>query len=138
MNPRFASPLFLRNVLLADAASCLGCGLLQVAWPGTVTAVLGLPATLLTPTGIFLLLYGALVGWLATRRPVPRAPVWLLAFGNIGWGLACVALLVAGGLQPTALGTAYVVLQAVTVWLLAELQLLALWQGAARVATTSP
>ena len=132
MTPFFASPRFLRNVLLADAVSCLACGVLQVALPGALSPLLGLPAPLVMGTGILLLLYGALVGWLAMRRPVPRAPVWLLVLGNTGWGIACVALLMGDHVQPTALGQAYVLVQAATVFLLADLQLLGLWRGTSR------
>jgi hypothetical protein len=42
--------------------------------------------------------------------------------------LACIALLAAGGLAPSALGIAYVLMQAATVVVLAELQ----WMGIRR------
>lgn len=117
----FASPRFLRRVLWADAASCLGCGALQLAWPG-LDDLLALPGALLTASGVFLLAYAGLVAWLARRDPLPRLPVRLLVTGNLGWALACVVLLASGAVQPGALGTAYIVLQAVTVTVLAELQ----------------
>lgn len=122
------SPNFLRNVLWADAASCLGSGLLQVLLTGTMASMLGLPAALLSGTGIFLLVYAAAVGFVATRRPLARAVIWLLVVGNLGWAIACVALLVSGGVAVTALGTAYVLVQALTVAVLAELQ----WYGLRR------
>ena len=132
MTTLFSSPRFLRNVLRVDAVSCLACGALQLALPSTLPSLLGLPAPLVLGTGIFLLVFGALVGWLAMRDPVPRAPVGLLVLGNIGWGIACVALLVGNHVAPTGLGQAYVTLQAATVFLLADLQLLGLWRGASR------
>lgn len=131
MTTLFSSPRFLRNVLLVDAASCLACGALQLVLPGTLPSLLGLPAPLVLGTGVFLLLYGVLVAWLATREPVPRAPVGLVALGNIGWGIACVALLMGHHVAPTTLGQAYVIVQAATVFLLADLQLLGLWRGTA-------
>jgi len=126
----FSSPTFLRNVLLADAASCVGCGALQVAFTGAVSPMLGLGTSLLTGTGIFLLVYACVVGFVATRKPIARPLVWLLVFGNLGWAVLCVGLLFSGTVQPTALGTGYVVAQAVTVTLLAELQWFALRRGA--------
>lgn len=123
-----SSPRFLRNVLWADAASCLVCGALQVAWPGRLAPLLGLPAAVLLGTGAFLLVYGAFVGLLATREPVPRPVVWLLVAGNLGWALGCLALVAAGALPLTGLGQAYVLMQALTVAVLAELQ----WFGLRR------
>jgi hypothetical protein len=122
------SPNFLRNVLWADAVSCLGSGLLQLLFTGAMAAMLGLPAALLSGTGIFLLVYAAAVGFVATRRPLPRAVIWLLVIGNLGWAVACVALLASGWVAATALGTGYVLVQALTVSVLAELQ----WYGLRR------
>lgn len=121
-----SSPNFLRRVLWADAISCLACGLLQVAFPGSMRELLGLPAGLLVHTAEFLLVYSVVVAWLATRGQPPAFMVWLLVLGNAGWAVACVALLTAGGLAPTVLGKAYIVMQALTVAVLAELQYYAL------------
>lgn len=117
-----ASPLFLRNVLRADAASSLGCGALQVAFTGALVPLLGLSPALLLQTGWFMLAYGAAIACLSSRQPLPRTLVWLVVAGNLGWAVACVGLLVSGQVQPTSLGIAYVALQAVTVAVLAELQ----------------
>jgi hypothetical protein len=121
-----SSPNFLRNVLVADSISCLGSGALQVGFTGTMAALLGLPAHLLMGTGIFLVAYGVLVGLLATRNPAPRVIIWLLVVGNLGWAAACVLLLASGAVAPTALGVAWVVIQALTVSVLAQLQWLGL------------
>ena len=82
----------------------------------------GLPPALLAYAGEFLLLYAALVAFLSTRVPLPRPLVWLLVVGNLGWALACLLLLVSGSVAATALGTAYVLVQALTVCVLADLQ----------------
>lgn len=113
---------FLRFVLWADAISCLACGLLQVILATFLSGRLGLPATLLADTGIFLLLYGALVGFLATRNRNANPIIWLLIAGNLAWAAACVALLTGAGTELTLFGKAYVVLQAAAVALLAQLQ----------------
>ncbi len=125
----FASPRFLRNVLWADAASCFGSGGLQLLGGAALAHLLNLPQALLTATGLFMLVYAAAAAWTATRDSVPRGLVGLFAVGNALWALGCIALLAAGGLQPTAWGTAWVVMQAVTVAVLAELQ----WTGLRRL-----
>ncbi|RYX88983.1 MAG: hypothetical protein EOO28_34505 [Comamonadaceae bacterium] len=121
-----SSPNFLRNVLWADSVSCIGSGALQLLFAGMMVPMLGLPAQLLAATGIFLLVYGAAVAFLATRNPVPRTIVWVLVAGNLAWAIGCVALLVSGLLPLTAAGKAYVLVQALTVAVLAELQWMAL------------
>jgi len=128
----FASPRFLRHVMLADAASCLATGALQVAFTQPLSQLLALPAPLLAATGWFMLAYAAAAAWVGTRLPVPRALVAVFAAGNLGWAVGCVALLAAGGLQPTGLGYAWVLAQAVTVAVLAELQ----WTGMRRYPVT--
>lgn len=115
-----SAPNFLRNVLRADALSCLACGLLQVVVPDTMAQWTGLSPALLAYSGEFLLLYAALVALLSTRAPLPRPLVWLLLAGNLGWALACL-LLLSAGVAASALGTAYVLLQALTVCVLADL-----------------
>lgn len=117
-----SSPNFLRNVLFADAASCVGCGALQLAAPDALAGLLGLPAALLVGTGLFLLVYAAAVAFLGSRRPVPQGPLKLVVAGNLGWAAACVALLASGAVAATALGVAYVLIQAFTVVVMAELQ----------------
>ena len=126
----FDSPKFLRNVLFADAASCLGSGALQVAFTGQLADLLRLPAGLLQATGLFLLAYATVVVLVATREPIPRGPVWLFVAGNFAWAAGCVALLAATPLAPSALGQAWVVAQAAAVVVLAELQ----WAGLRRQA----
>jgi hypothetical protein len=123
-----SSPNALRNVLLADALSCLATGALQLAFTDALASLLRLPSPLLVATGWFLLAYGAAVAFIATRSPVPRGFVWLFMVGNAGWAVGCVGLLVSGLVAPTALGVAWVAAQAVTVAVLAELQ----WMGLRR------
>ena len=124
----FASPRFLRNVLFADAASCLATGALQLGFTGQLAQLLNLPSMLLAGTGAFLLVYAATVAFVATRDPLPRPLVWLFVIGNLGWALACIALLASGWLHPTGLGMAWVLAQAACVAVLAELQ----WAGLRR------
>jgi|SRR5271163_2782608 len=124
--PLTSSDNFMRFVLWADAISCLVCGLLQVSLATVLSERLGLPAALLADTGIFLLLYGAAVLFLATRIRVPSAIVWLLIAGNLAWAVACIAILFDGAAELTLFGKGYIVLQASAVAILAQLQYAAL------------
>lgn len=118
-----AAPLFLRRVLQADAASCLACGALQLAAPVSLSGLLGLPQPLLQATGVFLVGYALVLAWIALRPQLPRPLVALFAAGNVAWAIGCGAALALW--QPTAPGIAWIVLQGVTVLVLAELQ----WMG---------
>lgn len=125
----FASPRFLRGVLWVDAASCFACGALQLAAIDALPHLLGLPQALLLETGVFLLAYALLAAWTASRPVPPRHWVMLFAAGNLAWAVGCglaVALL-----QPTALGIAWIAMQAATVLVLADLQWMSLRRGAA-------
>jgi hypothetical protein len=77
---------------------------------------------------VFLLAYAAVVAVVACRDTIPRGFVWFVVAGNFGWAAGCVALLAATPLQPSLLGMAWVVGQAATVVILAELQ----WAGLRR------
>jgi hypothetical protein len=124
----FASPRFLRNVLIADAASCLATGALQLLAPIALSQWLNLPVMLLVATGVFLIAYATVVGVVAMRDPLPRAMVWLFVFGNLGWAAGCLLLLASGVVSPTSLGTTWILAQVGAVVVLAELQ----WTGLRR------
>lgn len=120
------SPAGLRTVLWADAFSGSATAVLHLALTGALSSLLGLPAGLLSASGILLLLYVALAGLLALQRTPPRALLGALVIGNFAWVLACLALLFGGAVSPTPLGQAYLVVQSVAVLVLAELQWMAL------------
>lgn len=79
-------------------------------------------------------MYAAVVAFVSTRSPLPRPLVWVLVMGNLVWAAACAGLLFSGQVAPTLLGTAYVVLQALTVAVLAELQFFGLRRATPRPA----
>ncbi|GAA2411848.1 hypothetical protein GCM10010420_46150 [Streptomyces glaucosporus] len=66
------SPVRLRRLLALDAAVTAVNGLAYLALPGFLGRLLGVDAALLTGLGVFLLLYGAGVGVLASRPAPPR------------------------------------------------------------------
>jgi hypothetical protein len=117
----FASPRFLRTVLIADAASGAVTALLQLTAAGLLAEFLGLSPGLLVGSGIVLLFYIAGASWLANCDPIPRGGTWLLIVANWMWVGGCVTLLLTGAAS-TGLGQAYLVMQAVAVAALAELQ----------------
>lgn len=125
----FASPRFLRGVLWADAASCLATGALQLAALDALPRLLGLPQLLLLDSGVFLVAYGVLAAWTASRPVPPRRWVALFAAGNLAWAIGCG--LAAALLEPTALGIAWIAMQAAAVLVLADLQWMGLRRGAA-------
>jgi hypothetical protein len=108
-----------------DAASCAATGALQLLFTGALARLTGLSAPLLLGTGIFLLAYAAAAAWMASREQPPRRLIGLVVAGNFGWAAGCVALLALEGAAISALGWAWVLAQALTVVVLAELQ----WMG---------
>lgn len=117
----FAHPLFLRRVLLLDAATCLTTGL-GLTVGGALTARLTtLPPDLLQGAGLSLFPIALFMAAVAMRRPVPAAGVWLVVLGNVAWVLGSLYLL-AGAVTFNAFGAAFILLQAVAVAVLAALE----------------
>lgn len=113
---------FLRRVLLADAAASLAMGAICALGAGALAGPLGLPVPLLRGVGLLLLPWAALVAWLAYRPAMPRRAVWAVVVLNLIWVVDSVLLLVSGLVAPTALGTGFVLAQAVAVAALAAAQ----------------
>jgi hypothetical protein len=114
--------MLLRRALLADAIFSGASALLLSLGAGALAPLLDLPQTLLRETGLFLIAYTALVGWLGTRPSMPRALVAIVVAGNAAWTIASVALLFSGWVAPNLLGEILVAAQAIVVGVFAELQ----------------
>jgi len=116
--------LFLRRALLADAifSGVSAVGLTLGA--GAFASLFNLPEALLRETGLFLIAYTALVGWLGTRESKPL--VLLVIIGNAAWTLASIALLFSGAVSPNLPGEIMVVAQAIATGVFAELQYIGL------------
>ncbi len=118
--------VFLRRAILADAIFSGVSALLLTFGAGALAPLLNLPEALLHETGLFLIAYAALVGWLGTRQSMPKALVVIVIAGNAAWTLASIALLFSGAVTPNLLGEAFVAIQAIAVGAFAELQYIGL------------
>jgi hypothetical protein len=114
---------FLRRVLFVDAATCVAMGLLLLLAAGVLASLLSLPSMLLQYAGLSLLPIAAFMAWVATRSGLSRVAVWVIIAGNALWVVGSVVLLLVGGwVSPSLLGYVFVIAQAVTVVLLAEME----------------
>ncbi|PZG02576.1 hypothetical protein [Nonomuraea aridisoli] len=123
---------FLRLALTADAVVTGGNGLVYLAFAGPVSTLLGPDTGLLRGIGVFLLVYGAAVGLLATRRTISPAATTAVIALNIAWTLASVAAVVTGTLGFTTVGAIWAVAQALVVAGFAELQITGLRKARAK------
>lgn len=120
--------LFVRRALQADAAASAATGLLLAAGAELLTDWLGLPVGLMRFAGLSLLPFAALVLYVGLYQAPPRTAVLAIIAYNAMWTIDSCVLLASGFVAPTALGTAFVVVQAATVGALAALQ----WLGVKR------
>jgi hypothetical protein len=114
--------LFLRRALLADAIFSGVSAVLLTLDASALASLLNLPEALLRETGLFLVAYAVLVGWLGTRPSIPKPLVWIVIAGNAAWTLASIALLFSAWVAPNLLGEAAMAMQAIAVGVFAELQ----------------
>jgi len=117
---------FLRYALLADAVASGATGLLLIAGADLLTGLLGLPVALMREAGLLLVPYVALVAFVGTREAISRPAVQAIIALNLLWVVGSMGLLMGGWVAPTALGTAFVIAQAVAVGVFAELQFIGL------------
>lgn len=126
-------PSLLRLALAADALASGAMGLLLVFGGGLLAPWLGLPAPLLFWNGLWMVPFAAFIAWIALRQPTPLGAVRFLVPANLVWVVASFAF---AALQPfalTALGTAFVLAQALALLGLAALQ----WTGLGRIVGAS-
>ncbi|MFJ7778948.1 hypothetical protein [Streptomyces yangpuensis] len=117
--------LALRRFLALDSVVTTGNGLAYVAFSAPLGRLLGVGQELLLGLGVLLVLYGAAVGALASRRRPPALAVKAVVETNYAWAaLSLVALVV--WFSPTVAGTVWIPAQALTVAGFAVLQQLAL------------
>ena len=112
----------LRRVLLADAAISGATGILLMVGAGGLHALFGVPPAVIRSAGLLLLPFAAMVLYFARSEALSSGRVWTVILMNVAWVAASFLVLVGGWIDPTVLGMAFVVLQALAVAVLAELQ----------------
>ncbi|MES2950043.1 MAG: hypothetical protein V4858_15995 [Pseudomonadota bacterium] len=123
-----ASPHFLRRVLWLDAATGL-TGLSQYMFADALAPLLGLPADLLSWSGVALGVFVLFISWIATRKTIPAGAVWLLIGANVLWVLGCVGLLAGSLVAPTIFGVLFLISHVVSVGVFVELE----WIGVRKI-----
>jgi hypothetical protein len=127
MNDQFV----LRRALQLDAVVSGAFGLVLLVCGPFLVDALGAPLVLLWPVAIVCLLYAAAL-WLIQARPrISGGAAWSIVALNLVWAAASVVLVVLGWLPLTALGVAFVILQAVVVAALADVQFVGLRRATA-------
>jgi hypothetical protein len=123
--------VLLRRALQADALFSGVSALLLSLGAALLAPKLNLPEALLRETGLFLVAYTALVGWLGTRPALPKALVAIVVAGNAAWTVASLALLFSGWVTPNVPGEVLVAAQAIVAGVFAELQYIGLRRSTA-------
>lgn len=112
----------LKLAMAADAVVSGAVAALQLAASGLLAQLLLLPQALLVETGAFLVAYTVLLAILAGSERVWSALIGMIVAGNLAWAVGCVALLASGSLSPSALGVAFVMVQAIAVLIFAAIE----------------
>lgn len=113
---------FLRWALLVDAFATGASGLLMTFAAAPLAPLLQLPEPLLFYAGLVLIPYAAFVAWLSRRDMLSRFAVWAVIVLNVLWAVDCALLAFGGWVAPSALGYAFILMQALVVAAFAELQ----------------
>lgn len=116
----------LRRALMLDAVMSGACAILLLAGTGALAGLLGLPEALLFASGLVLVPFVALLIWLMRAARPSAAGIRAVVAINLAWSVASIALLLSGLVDPTPLGTAFVIVQAAAVLVFAVLQAKAL------------
>lgn len=119
----------LRKVLILDAFTCVAAGLLMLLGGQALSEPLGLSPLFLQGAGLSLLPFAAYLAYVAKRPELPRTHLWIIVACNAVWVVDSLLVLATGWVQPTGLGYAFVIVQALAVLVLAELE----WVGLRRV-----
>ncbi|MFG1684765.1 hypothetical protein ACGFNP_31705 [Nonomuraea sp. NPDC049269] len=117
---------FLRLTLVLDAVVTGVNGLAYLAATGPASDLLGPDAGLLREIGVFLLVYGAAVGLLASRRAISPVATKAVIALNAVWTLGSVLAVVTGVAEFTTIGAVWAIAQALVVGVFAELQIMGL------------
>jgi len=130
LTARLSSTTVLRRVLAFDAVSGAATGALHLLLAPVLSTWLGLPEALLQASGVAIFAFVLLAGWLALQASPPRGPLMTVVLLNFAWAITCLWLAFGGAVNPTPLGLTYLLVQAVVVFALAELEWIG-WRGLA-------
>ena len=120
----------LRRLLMADALISGATGILMVSAAPALAGLFELPVPLLRYAGLALLPFAVLVMYLSRSARLAPSGVRTVIALNGAWVVASVVVLMTGWIAPNGLGVAFVVLQAMAVAVLAELQYIGLRRAA--------
>lgn len=127
------SSLFLRRVLLLDAAASGATGLLLLVGGQVLADITGLQPAFAGPVGLFLIGYALAVAWVGARRTLHAGLVWAVVSLNLAWTAESILSVASGYLDVTSLGLAFVIAQALAVAGFAALEIVGV-RGSARLA----
>lgn len=125
----------LKAILRLDAVTCAAVAVLQLGGHQPLSIWLGLSVPLLLGSAVFLLLYVALLLSMARASQLNAWLLHLVVWGNVAWGVGCLALAF-GMTRITELGMAYLLIQAITVAVIAAWQVRAGRRGGVRGTAT--
>jgi hypothetical protein len=125
------SSTFLRRAVAIDAVITGLTGLMLAGGAPMLEGLLGLPAPLLRGAGLSLLPFTAWLVYLIRKDPLPRPAVWVVVACNALWAVDSIILLFTDFVDPTMVGIAFVVFQALVVAGFAEVQYVALRRSVA-------
>ncbi len=119
------TPFTLRQIIIADAATCLAMGALLVIAPRVIAVLTQIPESLLFYAGVGLFPIAFFMAIVGLRFPTSAPGASLVIIGNILWVIASVSLLfVLKSLN--AIGVVLILAQAAAVAVLAWLEFVAL------------
>jgi len=124
---------YLKKVLIADAVVSGAAGVAMMAGSTFLPNLLGLPAELLLWAGAALVPFVAVLALMIRARSVPAGIVVAIIAVNIAWVVASLFVAFGPAFASTLFGKVFVVAQAATVALFAELQIIGLRRTRAMV-----
>ena len=114
--------VLLRRILLADAIVSGATGVAMMLGAGMLAPLFGVPEALLRWAGLSLIPFAAFAAAVAMRDSIARGAVRVVIAANLLWAADSILLLFTGWVDPTVLGYAFIIGQAVIVAALAEVQ----------------
>jgi hypothetical protein len=117
---------YLKKVLVADAAVSGAAAVAMASGSGLVAGLLGLPSDLLLGAGLVLVPWVIALILIARRQSVPAGVIVAVIATNFAWAAASLVVAFGPMFAVTLLGKVFVVAQAATVALFAELQIMGL------------